>query len=132
MRFKEYKLKAHLETDPELKRVLDNHTGWARRTFDGIWQGVIYAVLVYTTIAILGATGGNYLLALWVGVTTIVGFWAITKYDKMLVSLWNQRELEEVVTQYTIKNLDRLLPSTLEKSYPLDSIGNLDGTKGDE
>lgn len=132
MNFKEYRLKAALEQDPKLKRAIAEHDGWAKHTFGGLWQGVIYAVLVYMTIAILGATGGNYLLALWVGVTTIVGFWAITKYDKLLVSLWNQRELEDVVTKYTLKNLDSLLPPLIDDEYPIDSTENLDGTKGDE
>lgn len=114
-----------LTDDEGLMDALNNHDGFAKHSFGGVWKGIIYAGIVAWGIALVGATGGTYMLpvltSMWLGVL----FNLLTKYDSTCVALWNQREYEEVVTKYTLENLDTILQD-------VDFEGNLDGTNGDE
>ena len=112
---------------PGLVKAIKDHPGYLEHRFRGIWKGVTYAMFVYMGIALLGATG-SYFWAIVPTVVCSVLYYLTHSLHSVLVKVWNQRELEKVITDWTAANLQEVIKAVL----PTDSIEDLDGTKGEE
>lgn len=113
-----------MKLDEELKKALQNHDDWAKLTFGGVWKGLIYGLIVVGSVHAYSMA--PLLITPWMLVAA--AFYVITKYDSTVVSLWNEREMQRVTSQYIMDNMDKLEPG----SYSIDIPNDLDGTNGDE
>jgi len=98
---------------------------WAYRRFGGVWQGLIYALLVAGGYGGY-VTGGEYGILPWL--LSGLMFYGLNQYDITLVALWNSTERERVITQFVTDNLSTII----EDMEVIDSNENLDGTFEDE
>lgn len=99
---------------------------WAQRRFGGMWQGLIYAVIVSGAYLFYQAVDDLTATIPWV--LCGIMFYAIVAYDSTMVHLWNYIEKDRILADYIKDNLEDLL----DNAEVLDSIDDLDGTNGDE
>ena len=119
-------MKIKKEFSDEVQEALANHGEWAKPTFGNGLAGLIYGLVVGMGVCLY------YIAGVWASMAAIpslVFFWLLCKYDNTVVSFWNEREKERVVTQWLTKNIDRVLE---DGTQVIVTKGNLDGTNEDE
>lgn len=99
------------------------------RTFGGIWPGIMWALVVFQTVAVYGA-GGSAWLASGVGIVMGTLLFLLLRYDRIFTQLVNQNVREYSIQEYIINNISDFLDPPASQAS--DSEGNLDGTNGDE
>lgn len=110
----------------ELNKELAEHGEWAKPSFGGGVAGMVYGCLVGMGICLYYTAG---VFASMAAIPSLGLFWVLCKYDKTLVSIWNEREKERVIAQWVVKNSDKIVDGAMQ---PLDYVENLDGTNEDE
>lgn len=114
------------EFGPEIEKALAEHGEWARPSYGNGVAGMVYGCLFSMGVCLY------YIAGVWASMAALPSlflFWLLCKYDKIVVSLWNQNEKDKVISKWLSENTQRIADAAMQ---PLDYEENLDGTNGDK